>query len=105
MLGSIPASSQLSLAMHPTLITALSEDNQDVDANVMLQSRTARVQTIYHKEYVVAVRHDQRWEILQYWLAVLFQDVQVTLQWLNRQVIHLCTLQVMPVMEIPSNAL
>ena len=54
MLRSIPASSQLSLSMHPTLITALSEDNQEVDANVMLQSKTVRVQTIYHKEYVVA---------------------------------------------------
>ena len=54
------------------------------------------VQTICHKEYVVAVKHDQRWEILQYWLGVLFQDVQgevhyakflrqkVALQWLKQ---------------------
>ena len=77
MLRSIPASSQLSLGMHPIPITTSSEDNQHVDANVMLQRRTVRVQAIYHKEYVVAVRHDQRWEIFQYWLAVLFQDVQV----------------------------
>lgn len=45
---------------------------------------------------MVAVKHDQRWEILQYWLGVLFQDVQgevhyakflrqkVALQWLKQ---------------------
>ena len=45
------------LSMRPILITASSEDSQDitaacqiVDANVTLQGTTVRVQTIYHKE-------------------------------------------------------
>ena len=50
---------------------------QIVDANVRLQGRTVRVQTIYHKEGVVAVSHDRRREISPFWLAVLLEDVQV----------------------------
>ena len=72
------------LSMRPILITASSEDSQDitaacqiVDANVTLQGRTERVQTIYHKEDVVAVRHDRRGEISPFWVAVLLEDVQV----------------------------
>ena len=45
------------LSMRPILITASSEDSQDiaaacqiVDANVTLQGRTVRVQTIYHSK-------------------------------------------------------
>ena len=70
--------------MRPILITASSEDSQDitvacqiVDANVTLQGRTVRVQTIYHKEDVVEVRHGRRREISPFWLAVLLEDVQV----------------------------
>ena len=60
------------------------------------QGRTVRVQTIYHKEDVVVVRHDRRREISPFWLAVLLEDVQVevndrkflrqkvALQWLNQ---------------------
>ena len=89
------------LSMRP--ITASSEDSQDitaacqiVDANVTMQGRAVRVQTIYHKEDVVAVRHDRRREISLFWLAVLLEDVQVevnnrkflrqkvALQWLNQ---------------------
>ncbi|XP_044168345.1 uncharacterized protein LOC122952543 [Acropora millepora] len=72
------------ISMRPILITASSEDCQDitaacqiVDANVTLQGRTVRVQTIHHKEDVVAVRHDRRREISPFWLAVLLEDVQV----------------------------
>ena len=91
------------LSMRPILITASSEDSQDitaacqiVDANVTLEGTTVRVQTIYHKEDVVAVRHDRRREISPFWLAVLSEDVQVevndrkflrqkvALQWLNQ---------------------
>ena len=89
------------LSMRP--ITVSSEDSQDitaacqiVDANVTLQGRTMRVQSIYHKEDEVAVRHDRRREISPFWLAVLLEDVQVevnnrkflrqkvALQWLNQ---------------------
>ena len=91
------------LSMRPILITASSEDSQDitaayqiVDANVTLLGGTVRVQTIYHKEDVDAVRHDRRREISLFWLAVLLEDVQVevhdgkflrqkvALQWLNQ---------------------
>ena len=91
------------LSMRPILITATSEDSQDitaacqiVDANVTLQGRTVWVQTIYHKEDVVAVKHDRRREISAFWFAVLLEDVQVevndrkflrqkvALQWLNQ---------------------
>lgn len=91
------------LSMRPTTITATSEECQDVttacqivDGNVQLRGRTVRVQTIYHKEDVVAVRHDRRREISPFWLAVLLEDVQVevsdgnflrqkvAIQWLNQ---------------------
>ena len=50
-------------SMRPSVITASSEDCQDVttacqikDANVVLQGRTVRVQTVYHNKDIVAVR-------------------------------------------------
>ena len=72
------------LSTPPSVITASSEDCQDVttacqteDANVVLQGRTVRVQTVYHNKDVVAVRHNRRREISPFWLAVLSQDVQL----------------------------
>lgn len=51
------------LSMRPSVITASSEDCQDVttacqieDANVVMQGRTVRVQTVYHNKDIVAVR-------------------------------------------------
>ena len=53
------------LSTRPSVITASSEDCQDLttacqteDANVVLQGRTVRVQTVYHNKDVVAVRHN-----------------------------------------------
>ena len=99
--------------MSSILITASSENSQDitvacqiVDA-VTLQGKTVQTiyhkedvvavtQTIYHKEGVVAVTHDRRREISSFWLVVLFEDVQVevndtkflrqkvALQWINQ---------------------
>ena len=50
-------------SMRPSIITASSEDCQDVttacqikDANVVLHDRTVRVQTVYHNKDIVAVR-------------------------------------------------
>ena len=72
------------LSMRPSVITASSEDFHDVttacqieDANVVLQGRTVRVQTVYHNKDVVAVRHNRRREISPFWLAILLQDVQL----------------------------
>ena len=89
-------------SMRPSVITASSEDYHYVtttcqieDANVVLQGRTVRVQTVYHNKDVVAVRHNRRREISPFWLAILLQDVQlevdggnflrkkVQFQWLN----------------------
>nr|XP_058941409.1 uncharacterized protein LOC131769690 [Pocillopora verrucosa] len=89
--------------MRPSFITASSEDCHDVttacqieDANVVLQGRTVRVQTVDHNKDVVAVRQNRRREISPFWLAVLLQDVQlevdggnflrkkVQFQWLNQ---------------------
>lgn len=74
--------------MRPFLIPAFSEGSQDVaapcqivDANVTLQGWTVLVQTIYHKEDVVGVRHDQRREISPFWLAVLLEDVTSRSSW------------------------
>ena len=54
---------QYALSMRPSVITASSEDCHDVttacqikDANVVLQGRTVRVQTVYHNKDIVAVR-------------------------------------------------
>ena len=92
-------------SMRPSVITASSEDCQDVttacqieDANVVLQGRTVRVQTVYQNKDVVTVRHNRRREISPFWLAILLQDVQlevdggnflrkkVQFQWLNGDV-------------------
>ncbi|RMX47396.1 hypothetical protein pdam_00018745 [Pocillopora damicornis] len=89
--------------MRPSVITASSEDYHDVttacqieDANVVLQGRTVRVQTVYQNKDVVTVRHNCRREISPFWLAILLQDVQlevdggnflgkkVQFQWLNQ---------------------
>lgn len=50
-------------SMRPSVVTASSVDCQDVttacqieDANVVLQGRTVRVQTVYHNKDIVAVR-------------------------------------------------
>ena len=55
-----------------------------------------RLKKIYHKEDVVAERHDRRREILPFWLAVPLKDEKVeihdgkflrqkmALQWLNQ---------------------
>ena len=61
-----------------------------------------RIQIIYRKEDVIAVRHNRRREISPYWLAVLLEDVEVhsdgdtflrnsvKFQWLNQTEDHLC---------------
>ena len=61
-----------------------------------LQSTAVRVQTIYQKDDILAVRHNRRGEISPFWLAVLLEDVQievyggnfvqqrVSLKWLNQ---------------------
>ena len=91
--------------MRSSVITASSEDYHDVttayqieDANVVLQGRTVRVQTVYQNKDVVTVRHNCRREISPFWLAILLQDVQlevdggnflrkkVQFQWLNGDV-------------------
>ena len=87
----------------PTTITASLEESEDVtiacrvlDANVALRTTAVRVQTIYQKDDILAVRHDRRREISPFWLAVLLEDVQievnggnfvqqrVSLKWLNQ---------------------
>ena len=57
-------------SMRPSVITASSEDYHYVtttcqieDANVELQGRTVRVQTVYHNKDVVTVRHNRGREI------------------------------------------
>ena len=90
-------------SMRPSVITASSEDYHYVtttcqieDANVVLQGRTVRVQTVYHNKDVLTVRHNHGREISPFWLAILLQDVQlevdggnflrkkVQFQWLNQ---------------------
>ena len=70
--------------MGPTTITASLEESKDVttacqvvDANVALRSTAVRVQTIYQKDDILAVRHNRRREISPFWLAVLLEDVQI----------------------------
>ena len=70
-------------SMRPSVITASSEDCQDVttacqieDANVVLQGRTVRVQTVYHNKDVFAVRQPQKRDFA-FRLAILVQDVQL----------------------------
>ena len=79
---------------HHSLIGRL--PRQTEDANVVLQGRTVRVQTVYHNKDVVTVRHNRGREISPFWLAILLQDVQlevdggnflrkkVQFQWLNQ---------------------
>ena len=45
--------------------------------NVALRSTAVRVQTIYQKGDILAVRHNRRREISPFWLAVLLEDVQI----------------------------
>ena len=75
------------VSLHPILITASSDDSQDItaacqilDANVTFHGRTVRVQTIYLKEDMVALRHDRRRKIRPFWFAVLLEDIQVEVQ-------------------------
>ena len=61
-----------------------------------MRSTAVRVQTIYQKDDILAVRHNRRREISPFWLAVLLEDVQievnggnfvqqrVSLKWLNQ---------------------
>ena len=74
------------LSIRPTVITASLEKYQYVttacqivDAHVTLQGRTTcmQVQTIYHKEDIIAMRRDQGMEISPFWLKVLLEDVEV----------------------------
>ncbi|CAH3132554.1 unnamed protein product [Porites lobata] len=85
------------------IIKASLEESEDVttacqvvDGNVALRSTAVRVQTIYQKDDILAVRHNRRREISPFWLAVLLEDVQievnggnfvqqrVSLKWLNQ---------------------
>ena len=50
---------------------------QVVDANVALRSTAVRVQTIYQKGDILAVRHNRGREISPFWLAVLLEDVHI----------------------------
>ena len=89
--------------MCPTTITASLEESEDVttacqvvDTKVALRSTAVRVQTIYQKDDILAVRHNRRREISPFLLAVLLNDVQVevnggnfvqqrvSLKWLNQ---------------------
>ena len=70
--------------MCPTTITASSEESEDittacqvVDANVALRSTALRVQTIYQKDDILAVRHNRGREISPFWPAVLLEDVHI----------------------------
>ena len=70
--------------MCPTTITASSEESEDittacqvVETKVALRSTAVRVQTIYQKDDILAVRHSRRREISPFWLAVLLEDVQI----------------------------
>ena len=68
---------------------------QVVGTKVTLRSTAVRVQTVYQKDDILAVRHNRRREISPFWLAVLLEDVQievdggnfvqqrVSLKWLN----------------------
>ena len=38
---------------------------------------TVRVQIIYYKDDILAVRHNRTGEISPFWLAVLLEDVQI----------------------------
>ena len=67
-----------------------------MDTRDEMRGRNVRVQVVYQKEDVVAVRHNRRREVSPYWLAILFEDVQakangghfvrdkVPLGWLNQ---------------------
>ena len=91
------------LRSRPTVITNSSEEEQDVTAACQIVNvrdemlgGNVRVQVVYRKEDVVALRHNRRSEMSPYWLAVLLEDVQVkadsrnfvrnevVLRWLNQ---------------------
>ena len=88
----ITASNAASLEKSEDVTTAC----QVVDANVALRTTAVRVQTIYQKDDILAVRHSRRREISPFWLAVLLEDVQievnggnvvqqrVSLKWVNQ---------------------
>ena len=59
---------------HHSLIGRL--PRQTEDANVVLQGRTVRVQTVYHNKDVFAVRQPQKRDFA-FRLAILVQDVQL----------------------------
>ena len=68
------------LSMRPSVITASSEDCHDVtkacqieDANVVLQDRTVRVQTVDHNKDVVAVRQNRRRKISPFWRLFFYK--------------------------------
>ena len=68
------------LSMRPSFITASSEDCHDVttacqieDANVVLQDRTVRVQTVDHNKDVVAVRQNRRRNISPFWRLFFYK--------------------------------
>ena len=70
--------------MCPTTITASLEESEDVttacqvvDAKVALRSTAVRVQTIYQKDDILAVRYTRKREISPFWLAALLEDVQI----------------------------
>ena len=76
--GTPPCALVRSFSMCPTAITALLEESKDVttacqvvDANVALRTTAVRVQTIYQKDDILAVKHNRRREISPFWLAVL----------------------------------
>jgi len=74
--GTLP----LALSMCPTTIIASSEEREDVTtaclvvhANVTQRDTAARVQTIYKKNDIVAVKHNHRRQSSHFWL----KDVRV----------------------------
>jgi len=91
------------LSMRPAVITDSLEEEHDVTAACQvveprdeMRGGNVRVQVVYRKEDVVALRHNRRSEMSPYWLAVLLEDVQVkadsrnfvrnkvVLRWLNQ---------------------
>ena len=84
------------LSMCPTTITVSLEESEDVttackvvDAYVALRSTAVRVQTVYQKDDILAVRHNHRGEISPFWHVQIelnggnFGQQRVSLYWLN----------------------
>ena len=72
------------LSMGPITIIASLEESEDettacqvMDADVALRSKAVRVQTIYQKDDILAVRHNRRREVSPFCLAVILEDVQI----------------------------